>query len=167
MKFLLSLLIVLVSSNSFAVTVGIVNMQKVINEIKEGKAIIKTLEKSFNKMKAELKSDENKVTQEKEKLGKQDMVLSEKAKITKQQNIQKMMMELQRKTVTYQKKIQQQEIELKEPILKKLKDVVEEVSAKEGVDFTLEIASPLIYAKSKKDLTDAVVKAYDKKHSKK
>ncbi len=166
MKLLLALLTLTFSFQSMAVTIGIVNMQKVINTIKEGQSVMKTLEGSFNKMKKELKDEEMKIGKSKEKIDKQSMVLSDKAKVKKQQELQKMMIDLQKKTAEYQRKIQQQELELKEPILKKLKEIVESVSKNEGVDMTMEISSPIIYAKDKKDITDAVIKAYDKKHSK-
>ena len=64
--------------------------------------------------------------------------------------------------MNYQKKIQAMEQEMKEPILKKIRSVVEDVSKKEDVDFTFESsAAPIIYAKKSKDLTNAVIKAFN------
>lgn len=74
-------------------------------------------------------------------------------------------MDLQNKTRSYQADIQKQEAELKKPILEKLKPVIDEVSASEKVALTFEIStSPVVYAESRVDITDAVIKAYDKKH---
>lgn len=166
MKLLITFLTTFFSVQAMAVTVGIVDMQKVINTIKDGKSIVKTLEKSFNQKKKKLKSEENKIIKAKEEFKKQSLVLSDKAKLKKEQELQKMIIDLQRKTMEYQKTIQKQEQNLKKPILDKLKVVVEDVSKKQNVDLTFEIASPVIYAKTKKDLTDAIIKAYDKKYSK-
>jgi outer membrane protein len=68
----------------------------------------------------------------------------------------------------YQKEISELEATMKKPILDKVKDVVEAVSEEAKVDFTVEVStSPVVYAKTKKDLTDLVIAAYDKKHGKK
>jgi outer membrane protein len=166
MKYLLSIVVLLTSFPAFSVTVGVVDMQRVINGIKQGKAIIKTLEKSFNKKKKELKKEEEKIIKMRDDFKKQSLVLSDKAKVKKEQELQMRIVELQKKTVDSQRQIQKQEAELKKPILEKLRKIVEEVSKKEKVDITIEVASPIIYAKDRKDITDAIIKAYDKKHGK-
>ena len=54
---------------------------------------------------------------------------------------------------------------MKKPILEKLKPVIDEVSKSEKVAMTFEItSSPLVYAQDKVDITEKVIKAYDKKH---
>ena len=76
-------------------------------------------------------------------------------------------MALQQKTMGFQKEIQNQENELKKPILEKLKTVIDKISQQEKVSMTFEVsASPVVYAANKVDLTDKVIKAYDKKYSK-
>ena len=75
-----------------------------------------------------------------------------------------MIVSFQNKTMTYQKDIQDMEAKLKKPILEKLRDVIKDVSEKQGVDFTVEIsASPVVYAKKSTDITDAVIEGYNKK----
>ena len=59
------------------------------------------------------------------------------------------------------------EQKLKTPILERVKQVVDEVSKSADVDLVYEAATaPILYAKSEKDLTDEVVKAYNKKFPK-
>jgi outer membrane protein len=164
MKMFLVLLL-LVSSQAFATAkIGFVNVQKIISSIKEGKSVVATLEKSFNSKKAILKGDEDKIKKAQEDYKKQSMVLSEKARLQKEKEIQESMMALQKKTMDFQKEIQQQEGELKKPILEKLKVVVDEICKTEGIDIAFEVSAAPIYAKERIDLTDKVIAGYDKKH---
>ena len=59
------------------------------------------------------------------------------------------------------------EQKLKTPILERVKSVVDEVSKSADLDMVYEAATaPILYAKSEKDLTDEVVKSYNKKFPK-
>ncbi len=166
MKSLIVLLALAFSLPSFASTlVGLVDIQKVITSIKEGKGVQKTLEKSFNDKKALLKKDEDKIKKAQEDYKKQSMVLAEAARLNKERELQEMMMGLQNKTMEYQREIQKMEADLKKPLLEKLRPIIDEVSKANAVAMTFELsAAPIVYAESKKDLTEEVVKAYDKKH---
>lgn len=166
MKMLIALFALSFSLSSFAsVLVGLVDIQKVITTIKEGKGVQKTLEKSFNDKKAVLKKDEDKIKKAQEDYKKQSMVLAEQARMNKEREMQEMMMSLQNKTMEFQKDIQKMEQDMKKPILEKLRPIIDEVSKANAVAMTFELsAAPIVYAESKKDITDDVIKAYDKKY---
>jgi len=168
MKLIIGLLLLTFSFSSFsAVVVGLVDIQKIITSIKEGKAVQKTLEKNFNDKKALLKKDEDKIKKAQEDYKKQSMVLAEAARANKEREMQDMMMKLQNRTMEFQREIQKMEQNMKKPILEKLRPIIDEVSKANGVAMTFELsAAPIVYAESKKDLTDEVIKAYDKKHPK-
>lgn len=168
MKLVLSLALLVFSVQSFAaVTVGLVDIQKIITSIKEGKNVQKELEKAFNDKKAILKKDEDKIKKAQEDYKKQSMVLAEAARANKEREIQEMMMGLQNKTMEFQREIQKMEQDKKKPILEKLRPIIDEVSKANEVAMTFELsAAPIVYAESKKDLTEDVIKAYDKKHPK-
>lgn len=166
--FIVGALLLTLSSQAFAgVKVGIVNIQKVITSISEGKSVLKTLEKSFKTKQKELKTEEEEIKKLQTSFQKQDMVLSEKAKIKKEQELRMKIGAFQKKTMQYQKDIQKQEAQLKQPILEKLKPVIDEVSKSEKVSMTFELtSSPVVYAEEKVDITEKVIKAYDKKYKK-
>lgn len=166
MKNILVLLALTLSVSAFANTkVGLVNIQKIISTIKEGKSVNKTLEKSFKSKQAVLKKEEDAIKKLQQDFQKQSAVLSDKAKAKKGAEIQKKVMEVRTKMSQFQKEIQKQEANLKKPILEKLKPIIDEVSRKEKVAMTFEVStSPVVYAENKVDLTDKVIKAYDKKH---
>ncbi|MFZ8932486.1 MAG: OmpH family outer membrane protein [Bacteriovoracaceae bacterium] len=153
----------LFSFSASATLVGTVDVQKVLLSVKEGIKVRDKLKKEFEKKQAELKKEEDKIRKAQEDFKKQSLVLSDAAKIKKQESIQKMIMALQQKSMGYQKEIQGLEAELKKPLLNKIRKIVEEVSKKEKVDLTFELSvAPIIYAKNQKNLTDLVIKAYDK-----
>jgi outer membrane protein len=166
MKLILSLMLLTYSFSSFSsVLIGLVDIQKIITTIKEGKNVQKTLEKSFNDKKSLLKKDEEAIKKAQENYKKQSMVLAEAARATKEREIQEMMMKLQNKTMEFQREIQKMEQDMKKPILEKLRPIIDEVSKASAVTMTFELsAAPIVYAESKKDLSDEVIKAYDKKH---
>ena len=166
MKLVLCLMLLTFSFSSFAqVLVGLVDIQKIITTIKEGKNVQKALEKSFNDKKTMLKKDEDKIKKAQEDYKKQSMVLAEAARANKEREMQEMMMKLQNKTMEYQREIQKMEQDMKKPILDKLRPIIDEVSKANKVAMTFELsAAPIVYAESKTDLTDEVIKAYDKKH---
>lgn len=147
------------------VKVGVINIQKVISKIKEGVEVQSTLEKSFKAKQKEIKAEEDKIKDLQEKYQKQSALLSDDAKLKKGQEIRQMIAELQKKTMGYQKSIQKQEAELKKPILEKLKPIIDKVSEEAEVTMTFEVSSsPIVYAKDQIDITDNVIKAYDKEH---
>ena len=143
----------------------ILDIQKVITTIKEGKNVQKTLEKSFNDKKAILKKDEDKIKKAQEDYKKQSMVLAEAARMNKEREMQEAMMGLQNKTMEFQKEIQKMEQDMKKPILEKLRPIIDEVSKTAKVAMTFELsAAPIVYAENKIEITDDVIKAYDKKY---
>lgn len=166
MKKIILMLTLILSFSAFAeVKVAIVNIQKVITSIKEGKGVMKSLEKSFKTKQAELKKEEDGIKKLQKDYQKQSLVLSDKAKAKKEGEIRQKIQALQQKTMKYQKEIQKMEAQMKKPILEKLKPVIDEVSKSEKVAMTFEItSSPLVYAQDKVDITEKVIKAYDKKH---
>ncbi len=167
MKLIFALLVCMISFNSIsAVKVGIVNIQKIIVSIKEGKAVDSTLKKSFEKKQKEIKKEEDSIRKLQEKFQKQTAVLSEAAKAKKGAEIREKIEAVRAKMMKYQKEIQKQEAELKKPILEKLSPIIDKVAVDEKIDLTFEVTQAPVHALNKVDLTDKVVKAYDAKHSK-
>lgn len=165
MKLLVGLLTVLFTANSFEFTLGAVDVQKVIMNTNEGKKIRSQLEKEFKKKQETLTKEEQKIKKMQEDYKKQSVVMSDKAKAKKQGEIRQSMMKVQQQMNTYQQEIQQMESRLTQPLLKKIMEVVDEVSKKEDVDMTINtVTSPVIYSKKQVDITQKVIDAYNKKH---
>jgi outer membrane protein len=165
------ILFLLLSFNlSFAVAevkIGVVNIQEILNSIKEGKKVTGQLKKSYEEKKSKLRKEEERIKKAQDDFVKQGAFLSAEAKAKKEKKIQADIMALRNKTMEYQRDIQKQEANLKKPILDKIKKIIDKVSKSSGVDLTIEVsASPVVFAKSKLDLTPKVIKQYDQQYKK-
>ncbi len=150
---------------STTVVVGKVDIQKILLTVKEGEKVRNKLKKTFDNKQSQLTKQEGKIKKMQKGYKKQSLVMNDKAKMQKEQEIQRLIMDLQKKSMSYQKEIQEMEQKLKRPILEKVQKIILGVSKKAGVDMTFETTTtPVLYAKAEKDLTDAVIKAYDKKY---
>ena len=168
MKILISLFAVMFAFQSMAaMVIGRVDVQKVLLTTKEGQKVRDQLKKTFEEKQKILKGDEDKIKKMQEDYKKQSLVMNDSAKQKKEEEINKEIMKIQEKSMGFQKEIQEEENKFKKPILDKVRGIVEEVSKSAGVDVTFEASTaPIIYAKDDKDLTDDVIKLYDKKYSK-
>jgi outer membrane protein len=152
------------ASPAFAVLVGKVDIQKVLITVDQGQKVRDKLKKIYEDKKKVIDTEQNKIKKMKEDFDKQSLVMNEKAKQEKERKIQEQIVELQQKSLAYQKEMQDMENNLKMPILENIRVAIDEVSKGAGVDMTFESSTaPVVYAKSEKDLTDDVIKLYNKK----
>lgn len=158
----------LITNSAFAkVLVGKVDVQKVLITVHQGQAVRDQLKKSFDEKQKVLKDEEDKIRKLQDDYQKKASVLNDKEKGKKEREIQDKIVAIQQKTAGFQKEIQDMEQKLKTPILEKVKAVVDEVAKSSDVDLVYEAATaPILYAKEEKDLTDEVIKSYNKKFPK-
>ncbi|MGB0453445.1 MAG: OmpH family outer membrane protein [Bacteriovoracaceae bacterium] len=159
------LLSFLLSLPAAAVVVGTVNMQKVLLQVNEGKKVRDQLRKEFEKKNKILKTEESSLKKKKAEIDKQAVVLNAAARAKKEKELQEGILKLQQKSLQFQREMQKKEDELKVPIIGKIEAVIKSVSKTQKVDITFDISTTrVVYTKDGKDLTDAVIKAYNKKH---
>lgn len=155
-------------SKAYAATdikIAVVDLQKALQSVEEGKKAKSTLEKEFNDKKKQLQSEENAIKKMTEDFKKQSMVLSEEAKNKKQNEIQERMVRFREMFGKSQYDIQARERSLTEPIVNKLKDIVEHIGNEKGYTLILEkTENNVLFLQKKDDLTDDVIKAFNKKH---
>ena len=168
MKYTISLILMFaLSTPSYALLVGKVDIQNVLVSVKEGKKVRDQLKGEFEKKRKILDSEQESIKKLQQDFSKQSLVMNDKAKIEKEKKIKQKIIQLQQKSLGFQKEIQEMEGKMKAPILERIKSIVDKVSIKAGVDVTFEMSTaPVIYAKSEKDLTSDVINEYDKKYSK-
>ena len=143
--------------------VGYVDVQKAIQATTAGKKAKDTLDSEYQKRKANLdkrKADIEKMGQD---LEKKKSVLSEEVLGKKQMELQEEMMKFQKTVGENQLEIQKKEEELVKPILNKMKAVIEKVAQEKGFSLVLENkGQAVLFAAKDADLTDDVVKAFEK-----
>jgi len=146
------------------VKIGFVDMQKAIQEVASGKKAKKELEDEFNKKKKELEKKEADIKKMGEDFEKKSMAMNEDTRMKKQGEIQMEMRKYQETAAKAQMEIQKRERELTQPIVTKLRGILEEIAKKENFTVILERSeNAVMYAKKDIDLTERIIKEHDKK----
>lgn len=158
----------LASSMALAeVKIGYVDLRKALQETSAGKKAQKDLEKEFNSKKEELAKKEKDLKTMNEDLDKKKLVLSDEARGKKQAELQQEMIKFQQLVQQTQANLQKKERELTQPILEKLQDILDKKAKEGGYTVVLEKAEQsVLWAKKDIDLTDDLVKAYEKAQGK-
>ena len=142
--------------------VGYIDMQKAIQSTSAGKKAKTELEGDFNKKKKELEKKEADLKKMGEDLEKKKSVLSEDALNKKQAEFQEEMMKYRDVVGKSQLEIQKKERELTSPILEKMKKSIAKLAKDKGFTMVIENSQMVLYATPESDLTDEVIKAFEK-----
>jgi outer membrane protein len=144
--------------------IGYVDMQKAIQEVAAGKKAKKELEDEFNKKKKELEKREADIKKMGEDFEKRSMAMNDDARQKKQIEIQGEMRKYQEMAAKAQMEIQKRERDLTQPIVVKLRSILEGIAKKEDFTVVLEKSeNAVMYAKKEIDLTERIIKEHDKK----
>lgn len=152
------------SVHAAEVKIGYIDMQKAIQETAGGKKAKKELEEEFNKKKKDLEKREADIKKMHEDFEKRSMAMNEDARNKKQTEIRTEMGKYQELAAKAQMEIQKKERDLTQPIVTKLRSIIEDIAAKEDFTVILEKSeNSVMYAKKDIDLTERVIKSYDGK----
>jgi outer membrane protein len=140
--------------------VGIVDMQRAIQTSDTGKKAKSQLEEAFNKKKKELQLEEANLKKLQEEFQKKQSALSDSAKKEQQMKLQEKFMKYQELVQRSQTEIQKKEQEMSEPIIRKIREKVNEIAKKKGYQLVLEKNdSVVLFSMDKDDLTEEVMKS--------
>lgn len=147
------------------VKIAVVDLQRALHTVEEGKKAKTQLEKELTAKQKQLQAEEESLKKMGEELKKQSLVLSDDAKARKQSELQERFMKYREMFGKSQMEIQQRERALTEPIINKLKGVVEELGNSKGYTIILEKSeNGVLFSKSQDDLTEEVIKLFNKKN---
>jgi outer membrane protein len=153
----------LIASAGHAETkIGLVDMQKAIQSTSAGKKAKSELEGEFNKKKKELEGKEAELKKIGEDLEKKKSVMSEEALGKKQAEFQEEMLKYRDVVGKSQVEIQKKERDLTAPILDKMKKVIAKLAKEKGYSVIMESNQTVLFSTPDGDLTDDVVKAFEK-----
>lgn len=162
MMILASVILAASLSRAADTKIGYVDMQKAIQSTSAGKKAKSELEGEFNKKKKELEKKEADLKKMGEDLERKKAVLSEEVLSKKQAEFQDEMMKYRDTVGKSQAEIQKKEHDLTGPILEKMKKVIEKVAKEKGYSLVLENNQMVLFANADADLTEEVIKAYEK-----
>ncbi|MCC6848900.1 MAG: OmpH family outer membrane protein [Deltaproteobacteria bacterium] len=144
--------------------VGIVDLQRALNESSAGKKAKDQFKGEFEKMQNGLKSEKDSLDRLKDDLDKKSTVLSEDQKKTKMEDFERRRRDLRRKLEDSDAELRKKDQELTGSILKDLAVVIQEIGEREGYTLILEnSSSSVLYGSKSIDITDSVIKAFDAK----
>lgn len=148
-----------------ALKIGVVNFQKALNSVNEGKTAKKELESEFKKKQKKLDIQQKELEKMRQTIQEQAVVLSPEKLQQKQEEFQKKFLEFRQKAGEFQQEMVKRESELSNKILTRLTEIVEGIGKRDGYTLIVEKSNdPVLYVESKDDLTDQVIKVYNKKY---
>lgn len=163
----LSLIVLLLAASSPAfaadgLKVGIVDLQKALNDCEEGKRARTTLEGRFDKAMQLIEKKKAEVQRAQEDLEAQRPMLSSTAVKEKEGELQAMMVEFQQIAMQNQQEMSMMEQELTGGILQKLFNTAQAIGAEKGYNLIIE-KQTVVYLNGVTDITDQVIARYNNK----
>ncbi|MFU8857716.1 MAG: OmpH family outer membrane protein [Deferrisomatales bacterium] len=160
-----ALLALLLSATGAAaeLKIGVVDLQRCLNESQTGKQYKAEFTAEAERMKAELEREEESLKVLREELEKQGMILSETARAEKERSYRERLDAFRERFQQSQQVLQRRDQELTRRILTDLQGVIRELGETGGYALILERGEGgVLYAPTHADLTDEVVRRYDK-----
>ncbi|KYG68627.1 hypothetical protein AZI87_05165 [Bdellovibrio bacteriovorus] len=142
--------------------IGFVDMQKAIKATSAGKKATAELDAQFESEKKNFEKKEAELKTMAQDLEKKKAVMSEEAFKAKQIEYQKAVMAFRDSMAKSQNEIQKKQEQLTAPILEKMEKVIAQVSKEKGFTMVLQDTRMIVYSVAEVDLTEDVVKAYEK-----
>lgn len=142
-----------------------VDVQKAIEKTSMGKKAKEEMKKEAEKKNKELEKKKTDIDKMREDIEKKRSVLAEEAFAKRAAELQDEMQKFNQTAAKAQTELQKKESELLEPIIKKMKAVIETLAKQKGVSMVIQSnqnAQIVLYASVESDLTDELVKAFDK-----
>ncbi|MBP9707725.1 MAG: OmpH family outer membrane protein [Oligoflexales bacterium] len=141
---------------------GVVDMQKVILTVEEGKTARGALETEIKTKEKDLMAKKTELDGMNQNWQKQAALLSEDARMKKQKEFQDKFLELRKSEMDFQNEIKQKEQQATQKIAIKVAGLVDRIAKEKKLTAVFETSSSgLIYLKDPIDLTDQVIKDYN------
>lgn len=145
--------------------IGIVDLQRALNESSAGRKAKDQFKGEFEKMQDGLKREKDQLDKMKDDLDKKSVVLKEDQRKNMADDFERRRRDLRRKLEDSDAELRKKDQELTGSILKDLAVVIQEIGEREGYTVILEnSSSSVLYGAKSIDMTDAVIKAFDAKH---
>ena len=138
--------------------IGVVDLQRAINETEDGRQAKRRLTKLFDERQKELDRAQESLKSQKESIERQQGVLSEDALKKKVEKYQEDLMALQTEYVDYQRELSTKEAELTKKILDKMQAILRRIGQTDGYTLILEAnEGGVVWVPSNLDLTDVLI----------
>lgn len=148
--------------------IGYVDFNRALNEVSDGKNASKRLKNEFKEKQQKLNLLQEDLASMKEEIDRDRLLLSSDVIKEKERAYRQKLSEVQRRFAEFHREMSEREALLTEEILKRLKSIVRSIGADQGYALILEKSQEIVlYAPAAEDLTDLVIKQYNRSGSKK
>lgn len=142
--------------------IGLVDFQKALNDVEEGKRAKASLKAQFEQKQAALTAKQNALKGLKDQLETQRAALSPEAMKAKEAEYRDKFLDLQKTLTQFQSEMATKEAEMTRGIIVKMRGAVQSVGQKGGYNLIFETSQDaVLYAPGATDLTAQVVSAYN------
>ena len=150
------------TASADSLKIGVVDIQKAVNECNAGKEAKKAIVKEVEKGQRQFADKQKELQTMKESLDKQAPMLNPDVRATKEKDLQNRVREFQRWQEDSQNELNQKRTEIERNISLGLQKVIQKLGADEGYTFIMELNEAVVLFASKTiDLTDRVIKLHD------
>ena len=144
------------------VKIGVVDLQRCLNETRMGRKYKAEFTAEADRRKAELEKEEATLKTLREEIEKQGLVLSETARAEKERQYKERLAAFKKRFQESQQALQRKDQELTRRILKDLQGVIRKLGETEGYTLILERQEGgVLFAPEAVDVTDEVIRRYD------
>ncbi len=148
------------------IKIGVVDLFKILNESEEGKKAVGELQSMVDARQKTLEEKQKKIQALKEEYDKKKAVLSEDARKSKEEEIERLGRDLQRTAADYQVELQKKQNEITQSMLKEIRQIINDYAKKEGYNLIFEKAEQFIlYSTTEVDITDKIITLFNQKTS--
>ncbi len=141
--------------------VGVVDLQRAINETEQGRTAKAKLKKLFESRQQGLDKKQEELKKLKEEIEQQKNVLARDVLEKKVESYQKQLMELQQVYMDYQRELAEKEGELTKVIVERMERILRRMGQTDGYSLIVDRASGVIYVPTNLDLTDVLIQRYN------
>jgi outer membrane protein len=144
--------------------IGVINLQRVIETSKQGKAAQAQIKKQKDKMEKDLKQKGAEIEQIRQRLEREARVMSKKAREEKEREARIKLNDFKRLQKRYRSKLQNLENKLIEQLNDDVYDLVNDIGKEEGYLLIISKIGVLYSGESVDDLTGKIIKRLNKKY---
>lgn len=143
---------------------GLVDLQRALNEVDDGKAAKALLKRDFDEKQKHLDAKKAEFDKLQADLEKQSVVMAESAKRDKAAELDRRARELQGLFMQLQKDLSERERDATKGIYDRMANIVREIAEAEGFTVVLEKGAGVVYAPTSLDLTNELIRKYNARH---
>jgi outer membrane protein len=146
--------------------IGVVDLQRALNEVDEGATAKKSLKTEFEGKQKALDAKQNELKAMKDDLDARGSMMKPEAKQEKIAELQKRLMEVQQTYMQMQQELTKKESELTSEIFKKMGTLLQAMGSEQDLTLVVE-KSAVLYSKGHLDLTNELIRRYNDAYGKK